>query len=338
MAIPFVIPTVFKEQVYSGKMVRHGAILKDAASGQIVAHLQETGSLVETLMNGSIKPFDPVTSVSSLASNWQLYRQDVKIDQMMDLMLSLGDGLVANTALTGLGLGINVAGFAMIKSKLEDISIKLDKLAEIVLREFGEIRVRELTKLEADLTAQLDQAEEGWQSPDGGTRIWTRVSDKLNDMVYYYPNLIEKNLRADPPELELLTYFLERYRSLAATRIECLVLIGEMDIALDFARRFSRKTNSLLDDVSAIDLARRSVLASGKELGSAERHLEVRKSLPKMQSFVHTLREFQDLFQTKPFLIETLIEENIDGREYVSTFKDTHMPEVVLLRFQRRSR
>ena len=85
----------------------------------------------------------------------------------MDLMQSLEKGLITNTALTGLGLGINVARFAMIKSKLEDISIKLDKLAEIVLREFGEIRVRELTNLEADLNVQLDQAEEGWRTPDG---------------------------------------------------------------------------------------------------------------------------------------------------------------------------
>ena len=50
--------------------VGRGAILKDAASGKIVAHLEETGGLVETLMNGSVNPFDPVTSISSLASNW----------------------------------------------------------------------------------------------------------------------------------------------------------------------------------------------------------------------------------------------------------------------------
>ena len=148
-------------------------------------------------------------------------------------------------------------------------------------------------------------------------------------MVYYYPNLIEKSLLANPSELELLAYLLERYRTLAATRIECLVLIGEMDIALDFARRFSRKTNSLLDDVSAIDLARQSVLASGKELDSQERPLEVRKLLPKMRIFVLDLREFQDLFQTKPFLIETLIEQRIDGREYVSALRDENTNRAV---------
>ena len=157
------------------------------------------------------------------------------------------------------------------------------------------------------------------------------MSDKLNDMVYYYPNLIEKNLRANPSELELLAYLLERYRSLAATRMKCLVLTGEMGIALDFARQFSRRTNRLLDNISAIDLARWAVRASDKELDSRERHLEIRKRLPEMRSFVWRLREFQDLFQTKPFLIETLIDRQIDGREYISSLRDENQQAVVML-------
>ena len=41
--IPFRIPFDFAADVAVGKIVRYGAILKDAQTGRIVAHLQETG-------------------------------------------------------------------------------------------------------------------------------------------------------------------------------------------------------------------------------------------------------------------------------------------------------
>ena len=43
MSISFDVPAQFLTRVSDGSLVRFGGLLKDSSSGQIVAHLQETG-------------------------------------------------------------------------------------------------------------------------------------------------------------------------------------------------------------------------------------------------------------------------------------------------------
>jgi len=329
MSIPFITPDHFGALVESGHVIRYGAILKDAASGRIVAHMQQTGVLEGLLSKTSsvlpINPFSPLSAMSSLGANFQLYRLDAKIEQSLQLMQGFAGLQLANLALAGLGLGVSVAGFALIKARLNEVSLKIDTLSDAVRMGFEEQRLRELRDLESDLDGQLDHAEEGWEHLDGGSRVWTRVADRLNDMVYRYPKLIEQNLQQPSPDPQLLAYLLERYRVLAQTRIECLILNGEMMSARDFARRFSVKTNELLNDVTPLDFARGQIARH-----APDDHFELRRKLPEARRFVTNLREFQDVFETKPLLIETLIENRQDGREYVQSLRGQKEPLVLI--------
>lgn len=329
MAIPFSYPSQFLALVESGDVIRYGAILKDAASGRIVAHMQQTGFLEGLLSTTSsllpINPFSPISAVSSLGANFQLYRLDAKIEQSLQLMQGFAGMQLANLALAGLGLGVSVAGFAMIKSRLNEVSLKIDTLTDVVRSGFEEQRLRELRDLESDLDGQLDHAEEAWEHSDGGTRVWTRVADRLNDMVYRYPKLIEQHLRELTHDPQTLAYLLERYRVLAQTRIECLILNNEMMSARDFARRFSQKTNELLNDVTPLEFARARIARDTRD-----RHLELRRQLPEARRFVANLREFQDVFETKPLLIDSLIESRQDGRDYVQSLREQKEPLVLI--------
>jgi hypothetical protein len=47
--IPFKIPDGLLADVASGKVIRIGAMLHDADTGRIIAHLQETGALQNLL-------------------------------------------------------------------------------------------------------------------------------------------------------------------------------------------------------------------------------------------------------------------------------------------------
>ena len=53
--IPFIVPLKFATKFAAGSIVRHGALLKDSGSGQIVGHLQET-SLLQSVLGGA-NPF-----------------------------------------------------------------------------------------------------------------------------------------------------------------------------------------------------------------------------------------------------------------------------------------
>ncbi len=70
--IPFEIPTELLGRVASGELIRYGTILKDAGTGQIVKHLQETGvaqSILSNLASGSFAPVSMLADVVSAGAN-----------------------------------------------------------------------------------------------------------------------------------------------------------------------------------------------------------------------------------------------------------------------------
>lgn len=337
-AIPFMVPAEFVAQHGAGLVVRHGAILKDVATGQIVAHMQETGLLGAMVrspfLSTALNPLGAtIGAASSVVANVQAWRIEKRVEELSLLMRGMQGLQYAQIALAGVGLGVSVAGFLAIRKQVGAVSVKLDRLAETVERRFEEQKRRALRDLEGDLEAQLDHAEEGWTGD--GTARWGRVANKLNDMVYRYPALIEEELSAPVPDPALLAYLLERYRVLAATRIECLVLIGEMRPAADFAARFAQKTNALLNDVSPAPLARR--IARGQAVGKrgdarGGPDEAAPEPLGQARRLVAVIREFQDVSETRPLLLERLIERNIDGRDYVATLRETRDAPAVLLK------
>lgn len=332
--IPFMVPAEFAAQHAASLVVRHGAILKDVATGRIVAHMQETGLLSamvrSPLLSTALNPLaSTIGAASSVMGNVQVWRIEKRVEELSLLMRGLQGLQYAQIALAGIGLGVSVAGFLAVRKQVGEVSVKLDRLAETVERRFDEQKRRALRELEGDLEAQLDHAEEGWTGD--GTARWARVANKLNDMVYRYPVLIEEEIQAPVPDLALLAYLLERYRVLAATRIECLVLIGELRPAEDFAARFARKTNALLNDVMPATLARR--IERGHAAAGRGKPGEPAGSLHEQaRHLVAAARDFQDVSETRPLLLERLIESRIDGREYIQSLRENRASPVVLLK------
>lgn len=328
MAMLFEIPAEFLARHAAGTLVRYGAILKEVNSGRIVAHLQETGVLNATLRSPLAAIANPaaagVTAVSSIVGNFQAYRIEKRVEELGRFVQAMQ---YTQLAVAGLGLGVSIAGFFAIRKQMGDVSMKLDHLTALVERRFEEQKRREMRKLEDDLEAQLDLAEEGW-SGDGHAR-WTRVANKLNDIVYSYPGLIEEELRADAPDPALLSYLLERYRVLAATRIECLVLVGELRPAQDFAARFSQKTNALLNDVTPTGLARRIGRGMAAPGTPAQDHA---RTTTQARDLVTLMRELQDVSETRPLLLETLIDHGVNGRDYIEALRENRTAPVVMLK------
>lgn len=65
MTISFEIPAKFMIKVLSGEYVRYGGIIKDAATGQVIGHLKEVGSLGRIL---NVVPTSPLSAISDRKS------------------------------------------------------------------------------------------------------------------------------------------------------------------------------------------------------------------------------------------------------------------------------
>ncbi|MEP6482570.1 MAG: hypothetical protein ABJA94_11245 [Rhodoglobus sp.] len=116
MPINFTVPSAFSNPaIYE----RIGAIIKEKATGQIVAHVQEAGGwgLLRHLPIPGGNPLQLVTEGIQMV-------QLAKIQQTLNTVQTLATfGAVASVA----SLGVSIAGFAVVLSKLKRMDGKLDQ-------------------------------------------------------------------------------------------------------------------------------------------------------------------------------------------------------------------
>ena len=136
-------PARYIAEMAAGKVIRYGAILKDAGTGQIIGHLKEVGQMGEILSNIAPSPFSVISSLNPVSMAIDAIGHGVNAHQMHGVKKSVdqiqqtlqGLGLVTNVAALSsiAGLGVSVAGFAAVNTKLNKIDAKLDDIADDVV-------------------------------------------------------------------------------------------------------------------------------------------------------------------------------------------------------------
>ncbi len=168
-SIPFEIPARFVADVASGSVVRYGGLLKDAASGQIVAHLQETGSMARHLGSvlSGVNPFDPVSAVSSVFSNVQL----AKLQKAMEV-LQITQWATLGVSLAG--VGVSLVGFKIMNDRFNRVDEQLSRLKQHIDTRFDEMVEREYRKDLRRIRELLDEAAIAGKYSDSASRLTGR--------------------------------------------------------------------------------------------------------------------------------------------------------------------
>lgn len=184
------VPEALKAKVLSGDAVVFGGVIRDAANGQIMAHLQQTGgSLVELV--GRALPFDPLSAVMSgfeIAQNQHILHgvewlqnamqmqmgmsgvnllssifsvvQNVQIKARLEDMnatLLLVQGLqVAEMIGSGLMMGVGILNQTMMRRRLESIERGIDRIGERLDQVEARDRRRRIGILMREIHAQVE--------------------------------------------------------------------------------------------------------------------------------------------------------------------------------------
>ncbi|WP_297820838.1 hypothetical protein [uncultured Paraglaciecola sp.] len=128
-------PLKYAAKLKMGSIIRYGAILKDAGTGQIVGHLKEAGDIGSLLSQAGSSAFslssaaNPISMAFSALNTVQIAGVQKSIHQVQETLESLQ--MVTNVAALSsvVGLGVSVAGFAAVTTKLNKIDSKLDTIA-----------------------------------------------------------------------------------------------------------------------------------------------------------------------------------------------------------------
>jgi hypothetical protein len=338
--IPFEIPGRFVNDVATRILRRIGTTLRDSKTGQIVAHLQET-RLLQDLSGGLVSPGPhPATLLLSAARLGSSVWANVQLQQVKDMLHTLGMLNAATLAASVVGIGVSSAGFALVLQRLQRVEHVLQAVHRDV-REGRRFAERADLRLAASHRAVVDsllcRADEAWHRSDI-ERVWRELDGPLDQEQRYYRQLLGGQgsgsifLHGSFSFEEAVAAY-EAVLTLAAVRIQVLLLIEEQAAALHHAEEFHRWHDSTLQRLRPIDIA----TARSRELADREgiREEDARARLLRWsESFMDGVREAQLAVADRPGLLCYLRKRGIRGRDYVEALREQRDHPMLVLPIQ----
>lgn len=239
------IPASLIAGVQAGELKVYGSIIRSLSTGQIVGHLQETSAL-SRIAAQSLGGMPGVGTLADIGGHAVSYVQNEQIKAALNVVQSLQ---VANLALGAVGIGVSVAGFAIVARKIAGLEAKLDAYGEQIGRIAKGVDLLLAQRVADDLVhlrtlaAQMDEA---WslRNPD---HQWQQVAREAQLLGARFQQRLER--LGDDGVLEPISAepLLDAYALASATRVSARLALGD-DAA---ARNAANDGAYLLADYSA---------------------------------------------------------------------------------------
>ena len=321
--ILFEVPAAYEAGLHAGSLIRVGALLKDAASGQIVAHLQETGvahavlskvlgtaapSLsVAGLGNPLLTAVNTLSGVTSAASG--IYTA-VEVTKIKSMLASLQTLQYVTLGVSLVGLGATLAGFFYMRKRFNALNGRIDELMQTIQAGFAEQRATNLRAHISQINGLMKEAKQAstLSNPERG---YGRVADAMSEHAAHFEGELEFIIKTNEKINAEMFWQLAQLMILSnSVRIDCRIRTNELRNAREIAESVAEDYRRLFDPLSVISL---------------------QASESDADTIIKTLRETTDAALTKPYLIEYLRTHRIDGKEYLDRLeKETTNPFLML--------
>jgi hypothetical protein len=320
------VPARLLADVASGGAYVSGAMVKDAATHQILAHLQPTRLLSQAISLGASGPFGVAGSVIQSG-------QLLQIKSMIETLQTVAS---IGAAASVLNLGVSVGGFAMVLSALKKADAKLDALQSAIKT----LDQKADSVFFADIITVLRRAESGFELPEVDRRDrWRETEDRLDSLIERAvqrlaviglpleatrptdagPDLALWQQLAKPEVLQMLACL----SNLVGARTEALLCLQRPAEAAQVSRRSAAWLSIMPTDARALAIAR----ADGRAL-SSEQVARVAQQARVLTTWVSAGRgvatERSELFQS-------LGDRGVDTLQYVQQVRDHAEPVLLML-------
>ncbi|MCZ2105082.1 MAG: hypothetical protein OZ923_13045 [Comamonadaceae bacterium] len=306
-SIPFEIPAEFATRMATGELLRYGAILKDAGTGQIVGHLQETGLLQAALSSVAGSPFSLVSDALNLGSN--LYTA-VQITQIKAVMHALQTLQIGTLGVSLAGVGVSVAGFMYMRRRFNALDKRLDEIINEIRKGFEEQRQAEVRKHISRTNGLLERAARARDLSDPA-REYRDVAAALTDEAAYFCGEIAY-LRGDAKALptDLFWQLAQSFMLSNNARIDCSMRGNELQHALRTAETIERDYRKIFNPLTPISF-----------------NCDTKQGM----TMVQIMRDATDSAACKPYLIDELRMRRLQGDVYIEALEqETIHPFMVL--------
>ena len=308
--ILFEIPSMYEAAVNSGTLIRVGGLLKDAASGAIVAHLQESPVahlLISKAVGTPMGPIRLAIEAFNVASG--IYTA-VEVKQIKSLISSLQTLCYGTLGVSLIGVGVTVAGIVYMHKRFNALEGRIDELIKSMESGFASQR-------EAALRAHVSQVnglvKSVMQAPtlSRPEREYSRVAEAMTEQAAHFEGELEFLIKADGKISVEIFWQLAQLLTLSnSIRIDCRMRSNELKNARQISESVAEDYKRLFDPLSAASFH----FPEGDGATVAK-----------------TLREITDAAITKPYLIEYLRTQRISGADYIDRLeRETENPILIL--------
>ena len=304
-SIPFGIPEKYASGLIDGSIVRIGTLLKDSTSGHILAHVQETG-LAHNLLDGVLSsPFSPISTLSSVGAN-------IQISQLTKLVSGLKSLQYASLGASVAGIGVSAVGFVLMNKKLNKIQEQMSNFSQRVEQQFQDLKERDFRARYSLIQGLYERADHAFHLKFPTSEWQCIASDLSNESAFFRGELLYL-LKQKEFDSMLFNSLITSYGICNAGRTECLLLAGEMQAAVKTAETVAQHY-TMFDSMNTVDLEQKSG-----------------RTQSKMKELVNGVRDAQDAAFTKPYLLNTLVEQGIDGRAYITALREEKEHPLLML-------
>lgn len=296
MSIPFDIPSQFQAAQVAGDIIRSGALLRDASTGRIVAHLQETGALQKAVQAVSL--FDPTgaTGLIGVAQNAAISHKLNAMQAMMGTMQALQ---VAALASSVIGIGVTAASTAMILSRLDQVDKSLGGIEASVALLPSRWREMDLRAKITTVRTALERLQEAEVRPDVESVV-RAVEERLNYVFDELHNGLAEIVIQARVDAGLVRAVLGSVALCGGAQIRSLLWLDMKEAAESRARHQCVKLRNLAFLMPRDLMLGRLMHDQAKSLEISQEFSEIRLRLA-----------------SQPSLARTLIARGINGREYL---------------------
>lgn len=317
------IPPDLVDGVASGLYKVTGSVVREVSSGRGVGFLQETDALRMVLESVMTSGGNPIVAFANLAAgtasvlqNEQIKSRLVEVQASLNLLQNLQIGTLA---VSGLGLGVSVAGFALMLRRLKGIEAHLGTIGAQIDRVTKDRRNDDVRMIFADVRTQLDTVDtlsarsNKVASAEAAEQALATSAGRLEAHFHQKSEAMQMGTMTSA-DMDMLWSLAAAIRLCHEAGLRALYSIDELEAARQLAERRAQRFLNLSETLTPDALARLCAQGALDATGYAEAR---RLALPQAEVLVQGLRESVESISSQSELAGTLIAKGISGPAYL---------------------
>ena len=331
------VPPELVQGVASGIYTITGSVVRDVASGRGVGFLQETGvlqTLLGNVMTSGANPLGALVNLglgsASVIQNQQIKARLAELQSSLAILQNLQLGTLA---VSGLGLGVSVAGFAAMLKRLKGIEDHLGTIDAKIDNVTSERRSDDVRMIFADIGTQLDIIDTlsarsyKVSSAEAAERALAKSAGRLEAHFQQKSDSMQTGAIVSA-DMDVLWSLAAAIRVCHEAGLRALFTIEELEAAKRLADRHAQRFLDLSQPLTPDVLAR----LSSQNVEDAIAYSKARRlALPQAEVLVLGLRNSVASISSQSELAQSLLTNQISGADYLKEIENEKNEPLIML-------